>query len=141
MSIQARALIEWVNLTYPAQPPATPEPCCDNPNPHTHTHPSDPAYDLLTDDFTSTPEPGVFDEHCYICTDPEFAQMGLPLCRPCPICQLTGIPGHVPADDSLCTLCGADEYAWRAEHDQPTAEELANPATVMPDLGDFPTFN
>lgn len=41
---------------------------------------------------------------CYICQDPEFALMGLPLCRPCPKCN-----GHVPADDSICSDCGEDD--------------------------------
>ena len=46
-----------------------------------------------------------FDAHCYICNDPEFALMGLPLCRPCEKCE----GGHVPADDNRCTKCGAEE--------------------------------
>lgn len=68
--------------------------------------PSDPAYWMLTDSVTSTPV--VYKEGCYICEDPEFAQMGLPLCRKCPACQ-----GHVAADDSVCDDCGHDE---REEH-------------------------
>lgn len=48
--------------------------------------------------------PVVHKEGCYICEDPEFAQMGLPLCRRCPWCK-----GHVPADDSRCDSCGRDE--------------------------------
>lgn len=31
-------------------------PDCDNPNYHLHTAPSDPAYFLLEDDYTSTPD-------------------------------------------------------------------------------------
>lgn len=65
----------------------------------------DPAYWMLEDSFTSKPvihRPG-----CYICEDPEFAQMGLPLCRVCPECKT----GHVPADDVICDDCGFDEEA------------------------------
>jgi hypothetical protein len=67
-----------------------------------------PAEQILYDDsHTSTPV--VHDENCYICTDPDFAQMGLPLCRPCPECTQGGEPkGHVPADDTVCTVCGHD---------------------------------
>jgi hypothetical protein len=63
--------------------------------PITVTQPDDPAYALLQDGYTSTPT--VFKEGCYICEDPEFAQMGLPLCKPCPICG-----AHVAADDIEC---------------------------------------
>jgi len=57
--------------------------------------PSDPAYWMLSDGITS--KPTVYNEKCYICNDPEFAQMGLPLCYPCYLCG-----AHVPADDSIC---------------------------------------
>jgi len=70
---------------------------------HTVTQPEDPAYALLMDDFTSTPV--VYRQGCYICEDPEFAQMGLPLCRLCPACKT----GHIAADDTVCDDCGADE--------------------------------
>lgn len=64
----------------------------------------DPAYWMLEDDFTSTPV--VHDDNCYICRDPEFAQMGLPLCRKCPECARQGRGyGHIPADDAACTVC------------------------------------
>jgi hypothetical protein len=66
------------------------------------TLPDDPAYCMLFDAFTTTPtikRPG-----CYICDDPEFAQMGLPLCSVCPDCN-----GHIPADDSVCDDCGGPE--------------------------------
>lgn len=71
--------------------------------------PSDPAYWLLdSPEHTSTPV--VNDPTCYICQDPEFAQMNLPLCQPCPNC--TDSPGdgvgHVPADDVACSVCGFD---------------------------------
>ncbi|MDT7784568.1 MAG: hypothetical protein QOF58_2987, partial [Pseudonocardiales bacterium] len=48
----------------------------------TVTQPDDPAFFLLHHGPTSTPR--VYRRGCFICEDPEFAQMGLPLCRPCP---------------------------------------------------------
>lgn len=73
----------------------------------TQMRPNDPAYRLLSDDFTSTPK--VYRKGCYICEDPEFAQMGMTLCNPCPDC--TANPnvegdGHIPADDEECDDCG-----------------------------------
>ena len=59
--------------------------------------PSDPAYWMLSDGHETNPDPDIYNENCYICTDPEFAQMGLPLCYKCMICG-----GHVPADDTVC---------------------------------------
>lgn len=64
---------------------------------------NDPAAWMLDDDFTSTPVEGIYRASCYICRDPEFAQMGLPLCYPCPKCG-----GHVAADDTVCDDCGHD---------------------------------
>ncbi len=69
----------------------------------------DPAYCLLLDDFTSTPVPGVYREGCYICRDPEFAAMGLPLCRKCPECARNGSTGHIAADDNVCDDCGYED--------------------------------
>lgn len=66
----------------------------------TRTLESDPAYQLLLDEFTTTPDDNIYRDNCYICIDPEFAQMGLPLCRKCDHCG-----GHVPADDSVCWDC------------------------------------
>jgi len=80
--------------------------------PITVTQPDDLAYRLLQDDFTSSTT-AEHDDRCYICEDPEFAQMGLPLCRPCPRCQAGGRQGHVPADDCECTICGyVQEGPW-----------------------------
>lgn len=70
--------------------------------PITVTQPQDPAYALLQDDFTTTPT--VFLKGCYICEDPEFAQMGLPLCTECVFCNT----GHVAADSCVCDNCGED---------------------------------
>lgn len=82
-------------------------PDCTNPNYHLHTAPSDPAYALLQDGYKSTPTEGVYNPRCYICTDPEFAQMGMPLCSACKACQDEGRgKGHVPADDEQCSVCG-----------------------------------
>lgn len=64
--------------------------------------PDDPAYWMLFDGHTTTPV--VYKEGCYICEDPEFAQMGLPLCSKCFKCE-----GHVPADDCICDDCGEDQ--------------------------------
>lgn len=61
----------------------------------------DPAQVLLRDKYTSEPE--VYRQSCYICRDPEFAQMGLPLCKKCKKCG-----GHIPADDTACDDCGFD---------------------------------
>ena len=57
--------------------------------------PSDPAYWMLFDGVETTP---TFNKpNCYICQDPEFAQMGLPLCYECYACG-----SHVAADDCKC---------------------------------------
>lgn len=62
--------------------------------------PSDPAYWLLERGIADPSQRStttVFKPGCYICEDPEFALMGLPLCYPCKECG-----GHVPADDAIC---------------------------------------
>ena len=70
--------------------------------------PSDPAYWMLLDGVET--KPVVHSDTCYICRDPEFAQMGMPLCRACPACG-----GHVAADDTVCDGCGLDEQGfWTA---------------------------
>ena len=64
---------------------------------------NDPAFKLLEDDIMSVP---IFNrEGCYICEDPEFAQMGLPLCYQCVFCQ-----GHVAADSTVCSDCRREQY-------------------------------
>lgn len=65
---------------------------------------------LYDDDYTSSTT--VYDELCYICNDPDFARMGLPLCRECNECKSKSDGkelGHIPADDSQCTVCGHNE--------------------------------
>ena len=64
--------------------------------------PDDPALWMLSDEHVSIPQ--VFRPDCYICTDPEFALMGMPLCKPCTFCH-----GHVAADDTICDDCGRDQ--------------------------------
>lgn len=77
-------------------------------NKSTQMRTDDPAYWMLSSGHTSTPT--TYREGCYICEDPEFAQMGLPLCHPCPRCteQAGHDAGHVAADDSVCDDCGYD---------------------------------
>lgn len=78
----------------------------------------DPAQVLLREglrDPSKRSTTTVHDPSCYICTDPEFAMMGLPLCKPCPRCSAAkdGEPaGHVPADDVECSTCGFDVMEW-----------------------------
>lgn len=86
------------------------------------TQATDPAAWMLHDGKTSKHAPGVqeigLERGCYICQDPEFAQMGLPLCRPCPECQRQGRgSGHIPADDGVCDVCGHEETP--ADYPQP----------------------
>jgi len=70
----------------------------------TRTKRTDPAYVLLRQGLLNPEMRSVKTVHrdgCYICEDPEFSLMGLPLCTPCKKCE-----GHVPADDSTCDACG-----------------------------------
>lgn len=79
--------------------------------------PEDPAYFLLSSGHT-TPKTAHSDR-CYICRDPEYAQMGLPLCTYCGTCTAKEgqSAGHIPADDVECSVCGAvsDEYVEAME--------------------------
>lgn len=74
--------------------------------PRMGNRPDDPAFPMLKDHLVSTPR--VHRETCYICTDMEYARMGLPLCSPCCVCSsTTGKPaGHIAADDGQCDNCG-----------------------------------
>ena len=96
---------------------------------HTITQSSDPAFALLQDSFTTTPIEGLYRESCYICTDPEFAQMGLPLCYACPICG-----GHVAADDTVCDDCGHDcnpaDYADAESYSEQGTQEYVIDMTL-----------
>jgi hypothetical protein len=76
---------------------------------------SDPAYWMLEQglkDPSKWSVTTVYDPDCYICRDPEFSLMGLPLCYPCNKCQ-----GHVPADDTICTECGHDNMPEEGRHE------------------------
>lgn len=94
----------------------------------TVTRPDDPAQALLRNpDVYSTPT--VYDADCYICNDPEFAQMGLPLCKPCPDCD----DGHVPADDVECSNCGsAAEYGAYLDSLPPAPGAKADDIDIPP---------
>ena len=76
------------------------------------TSENDPAFWLLErgiKDPTQRSKPTVHKDGCYICDDPEYSLMGLPLCQPCSACVAAGRGwGHVPADDSVCSECGHD---------------------------------
>jgi hypothetical protein len=68
--------------------------------------PSDPAYWMLEEglsDPSKRSTPTVHRDGCYICDDPEFSLMGLPLCFGCHVCG-----EHVAADDCVCEECGHD---------------------------------
>ena len=60
-----------------------------------------PSEKLLFDNPNIKSEPTVYSSECYICNDPDFAQMGLPLCFSCSECG-----GHCAADDPACDDCG-----------------------------------
>lgn len=80
--------------------------------PITVTQTTDPAYLLLKNPLIFS-TPVTHRRGCYICEDPEFAAMGLPLCRVCGVCG-----GHVAADDIVCDDCGADDqeiYYWEKD--------------------------
>lgn len=76
--------------------------------------PNDPAITLLLEgrrDPSKRSTPVIHQKGCYICEDPDFALMGLPLCYRCDTCG-----GHVPADDEVCTDCGANQRdLWEAK--------------------------
>lgn len=91
--------------------------------------PDDPAYWMLFDGVVSTPI--VYDPNCYICNDPEFAQMGLPLCYACLVCC-----GHVAADDCVCSngheqpTCPQDELEIRKFHNLEIPQTLLDQCTA-----------
>jgi len=77
--------------------------------------PGDPAYFLLergrNDPSKRTPVI-IKKDGCYICEDPEFSMMGLPVCKPCPV-LVDGLPcgQHWAADDCVCDAgCDVQEY-------------------------------
>ena len=58
---------------------------------------------LAPEDATWVTKTTVYNDRCYICRDPEFALMGLPLCKPCKH-EVDGVVcgAHIPADDVEC---------------------------------------
>ena len=68
----------------------------------------DPAYWMLEEGLADPSKRSVQTaprrSNCYICRDPEFSLMGLPLCYACEKCG-----GHVAADDTVCNDCGHDQ--------------------------------
>lgn len=52
----------------------------------------------------------VYNQNCYICKDPEFSLMGLPLCYPCSTCG-----AHTPADSSMCDNGHSQESEYEDE--------------------------
>ncbi len=117
------------------------------------SNPWDPAFLLLLDGRHTVPV--VHQDGCYICGDPEYAIMGLPLCMPCPACARkmrpcaacsangylangdpcsdclasgwTGDLGHIPADDATCT-------AWGEEHGPPDYDAGGLITGIPPEL-------
>ena len=74
----------------------------------------DPAYSLLEQglkDPSKRSYTTVYNSNCYICSDPEFSLMGLPLCYPCEKCN-----GHVAADDTICDECGHDNLPGETDN-------------------------
>ena len=69
--------------------------------------PDYPARWMLEDGHTTTPNKDIYKETCYICNDPEYSAMGLPLCYACHYCG-----GHVAADDVICDDCGKDNQPY-----------------------------
>lgn len=82
----------------------------------------DPAYWMLQnglDEMEGRRAPGwvtqthpeIYKASCYICRDPEFALMGMSVCKPCPTCG-----AHWAADDSDCDNgCDVQAYYERVE--------------------------
>jgi hypothetical protein len=124
-------------------PNGKPEPCfhcgkdcggtCLNLKDSTQMKTTDPAYWMLSSPNIPVTPKNVHRDGCYICEDPEFAQMGLPLCQPCPECSKAETSvgaqptkGHIPADDPICEDCGFDlQEAYYQEQDRLAKE---NPA-------------
>lgn len=96
--------------------------------------PSDPAYCLLEegrrDPSKRSRQTAPKREGCYICEDPEFSLMGLPLCRACPACG-----GHIAADATVCDDCGfglpEDEGAPMEDHPSGSLESLPDQASGL----------
>jgi len=91
--------------------------------------PDDPAYWMLErgiEDPSKRSKKIVHSDRCYICRDPEFALMGLPLCYPCAKCG-----GHVAADDTVCDACGLDQQDL-SDDEVREAREKAEANVIVP---------
>jgi len=86
---------------------------------------TDPAYWMLNSGHVSSTT--IHRDSCYICRDPEFAQMGMPLCQPCPRCteKAGQDAGHIAADDFVCDDCEFD--AQEAYEQSLTETQSTNP--------------
>ena len=88
---------------------------------------TDPCYFMLAegmhDETKRSVQRGPKRTGCYICEDPEYALMGLPLCTACPKCS-----GHVAADDSCCDDCGHDSYESWCEEQEKAEQKKVNDA-------------
>jgi len=63
-------------------------------------------HEITADEATWITPKDIHKDGCYICEDPEFALMGLPLCKPCPLCG-----AHWAADDGQCdNECAVDGW-------------------------------
>lgn len=63
-------------------------------------------------------ESEVYNPRCYICKDPEFALMDMPLCYPCDSLVDGVVCGaHIPADDTVCDE-GHDVFAEYLERNK-----------------------
>jgi len=85
---------------------------------------TDPCFFMLAegmhDETARSVQRGPKRAGCYICEDPEFSLMGLPLCTACPKCG-----GHVAADDTCCDDCGHDSYDAYCEAEQQKGDNAA----------------
>jgi hypothetical protein len=97
----------------------------------TVTQPDDPAYTalLMNPNVPTTPSNGVYNDKCYICLDPEFAKMGLPLCYPCAVCG-----GHVPADDTVCESCETDQEEIYQQQREAMCQAEGHEWAVVPEV-------
>jgi hypothetical protein len=118
--------------------------------------PNDPAFWMLqtgkrleaegvTGDLVVGPdwlqEKEVHRDGCYICEDPEFRLMGLPLCKACPQCSAEGnnVLGHIAADDEECDDCGYNlREHYEAEQEAKGGDEVElNEGTFNPNKSYF----
>lgn len=86
-------------------------------------------------------KPVVYSDTCYICNDPDFERMNLPLCRPCDVCG-----AHVAADETICihghiqASDPFDLYIICLVYGLPMKRELQQEAAEVIVLNDGETF-